>query len=256
MAFKTMTQYDEERFGGFFLLRNDGDYADVIFLYRNKDDVLIGDVHYIKTPDYTGYVHCTERNCPACEKGIRVQSKLFIPLYNITDGEIQFWDRSTRFENQLVQDVFSKYPNPSEFVFRIQRQGVAGDINTKYNIWAVGKNKLMDYNQILLTNNATMPDYYENICKTYSSTELHSILNSFFGGLFTEWGGNCFGLSISTVANYLGKVDLRSYFISNSGDSLNEYGFETIEYADMNTKNGEDISGNIYTVRGNNDIIH
>ena len=178
MAFKTMTQYDEERFGGFFLLRNDGDYADVIFLYRNKDDVLIGDVHYIKTPDYTGYVHCTERNCPACEKGIRVQSKLFIPLYNITDGEIQFWDRSTRFENQLVQDVFSKYPNPSEFVFRIQRQGVAGDINTKYNIWAVGKNKLMDYNQILLTNNATMPDYYENICKTYSSTELHSILNT------------------------------------------------------------------------------
>lgn len=178
MAFKTMTQYDEERFGGFFLLRNDGDYADVIFLYRNKEDVLIGDVHYIKTPDYTGYVHCTERNCPACEKGIRVQSKLFIPLYNITDGEIQFWDRSTRFENQLVQDVFSKYPNPSEFVFRIQRQGVAGDINTKYNIWAVGKNKLMDYNQILLTNNATMPDYYENICKTYSSTELHSILNT------------------------------------------------------------------------------
>lgn len=178
MAFKTMTQYDEERFGGFFLLRNDGDYADVIFLYRNKEDVLIGDVHYIKTPDYTGYVHCTERNCPACEKGIRVQSKLFIPLYNITDGEIQFWDRSVRFENQLVQDVFSKYPNPSEFVFRIQRQGVAGDINTKYNIWAVGKNKLMDYNQILLTNNATMPDYYENICKTYSSTELHSILNT------------------------------------------------------------------------------
>lgn len=178
MAFKTMTQYDEERFGGFFLLRNDGDYADVIFLYRNKDDVLIGDVHYIKTPDYTGYVHCTERNCPACEKGIRVQSKLFIPLYNITDGEIQFWDRSTRFENQLVQDVFSKYPNPSEFVFRIQRQGAAGDINTKYNIWAVGKNKLMDYNQILLTNNATMPDAYENICKTYSSTELHSILNA------------------------------------------------------------------------------
>lgn len=178
MAFKTMTQYDEERFGGFFLLRNDGDYADVIFLYRNKDDVLIGDVHYIKTPDYTGYVHCTERNCPACEKGIRVQSKLFIPLYNITDGEIQFWDRSTRFENQLVQDVFSKYPNPSEFVFRIQRQGAAGDINTKYNIWAVGKNKLMDYNQILLTNNATMPDAYENICKTYCSTELHSILNT------------------------------------------------------------------------------
>lgn len=177
MAFKTMTQYDEERYGGWFLLRNDGDYADVIFLYRNKEDVLIGDVHYIKTPNYSGYVHCTEINCPACEKGIRIQSKLFIPVYNITDGEIQFWDRSIKFENQLVQDVFSKYPNPSEFVFRIQRQGAAGDINTKYNIWAVGKNKLMDYNQILLTNNATMPDYYENICKTYSSTELHSILN-------------------------------------------------------------------------------
>ena len=100
-------------------------------------------------------------------------------------------------------------------------------------------------------------DYKLPLSYYYTSYDwtLHSILNSFFGGLFTEWGGNCFGLSISTVANYLGKVDLRSYFISNSGDSLNEYGFETIEYADMNTKNGEDISGNIYTVRGNNDII-
>lgn len=178
MAFKTMTQYDEERFGKFFMLRNDGDAADVIFLYRGKDDVLIGDVHYIKTPDYTGYVHCTERNCPACEKGIRIQSKLFIPLYNITDGEIQFWDRSVRFETQLVNDVFSKYPNPSEFVFRIQRRGVSGDVNTKYDIFAVGRNKLMDYNTILTKCGVRMPDYYDDICKPYSVAELHQLLNT------------------------------------------------------------------------------
>jgi len=109
MAFKTVKTYNEEKFGGLFLLRNDGDFADVVFLYQSIDDVLVADTHYIKSSEYTGYVHCCGSGCPACAKGIRVQTKLFIPLYNIQDHEIQFWDRTMRFEPQLNQDVFSNH---------------------------------------------------------------------------------------------------------------------------------------------------
>lgn len=178
MAFKTMKQYEEERYGGLFLLRNDHDFADVIFLYRSEEDVLIGDVHYIKSADYTGYVECNGHGCPACAKGIRVQTKLFIPLYNIAENEVQFWDRTARFQNQLVHDVFSRYPNPSEYVFRITREGAAGDVNTKYNITAVGNNKLMSYSEILAKNQIIMPDYMEKICRPYSNPELFTILNT------------------------------------------------------------------------------
>lgn len=178
MAFKSMRSYNEEKFGGLFLLRNDNDFADVIFLYRNLDDVLIADTHYIKSADYSGYVHCCGRGCPACAKGIRVQTKLFIPLYNLTDGQVEFWDRNVRFENQLSSDVFERYPNPSEFVFRITRHGVANDVNTSYQITAVGRNTAESYQEILNKFNIRMPDHYEKICKEISSSELSSMLIS------------------------------------------------------------------------------
>lgn len=177
MAFKKLSTYNEERFGRFFLLRNDGDYADVIFMYRSMDDALEANTHYIKSADYSGYVHCNGRTCPACAKGIRVQPKLFIPLYNITTGQLEFWDRTIRFENQLNIDVFSKYPNPSELVFRIQRHGAAGDVNTTYSIIAVGRNNTASYEEILTKNNASYPEYYENVCKEVSDSEMASMLN-------------------------------------------------------------------------------
>lgn len=178
MAFKTVKSYNEERFGGLFLLRNDGEFADVIFMYKSEDDVLVADTHYIKSPDYSGYVHCCGSGCPACAKGIRVQTKLFIPVYNITQKELQFWDRSMRFENQLASDVFAKFPNPSEFVFRITRHGAAGNIDTTYSITAVGKNTFKTYDQILMENNCKCPDYYSKICKEVSISELSNMLSS------------------------------------------------------------------------------
>ena len=178
MGFKSVTQYNEEKFNGLFLLRNDGDYADVVFLYRGIDDVLVADTHYIKSADYSGYVHCCGRNCPACAKNIRVQTKLFIPLYNISDNEIQFFDRSIRFEQQLTNDVFNNFPNPSEFVFRITRHGVAGDVNTTYAISVAGKNSVKSYDQILREFKATFPDYYENICRDVSAVKLSHMLNA------------------------------------------------------------------------------
>lgn len=178
MAFKSVKQYNEEKYGGKFILQNDQDSADVIFLYQSVNDMLVADVHYIKSPDYNGYVHCNGRGCPACGKGIRVQTKLFIPLYNITAGEIQFWDRTTKFEPQFYSDVFSKFPNPSEYVFKVTRNGASGDINTRYAIQVLASNNVKSYADILLENKINFPDYYENICKNTDAAILSTWLNA------------------------------------------------------------------------------
>ena len=178
MAFKSMEDYNKQRFNGLFTLRDNGDSADVIFLYRSARDCLVADTHYIKSENYSGYVHCCGRGCPACSAGIRIQTKLFIPLYNITNQTVEFWDRNIRFEHQLNRDVFDKYPNPCDYVFRITRHGVANDVNTTYEIQAVARNTHMTYDTILSENGIKFPDYYENICKEVSSMELSSMLSS------------------------------------------------------------------------------
>lgn len=178
MAFKSLKDYNEEKFGGLFLLRNDGDYADVVFLYPREEDVLVGDVHYIKSAEYSGYVQCTGKGCPACAKGIRVQTKLFIPVFNITAGEVQFWDRGIRFEMQLRNDVFKNFPNPTEYVFRVTRHGIANSVDTTYEIVAIGKNGAYPYAQILEENHVEFPKYYENICRDYTSAKLYDLINT------------------------------------------------------------------------------
>ena len=172
MAFKSMTEYNEERYGNMFMLRNDGDSAEVIFMYPSKDAVMMVEAHYIKSDSYSGYTQCLgKRTCPACEQGIRIQNKLFIPVYVIDSGEILFWDRNTRFFQQLDSDVFSKFADPSEFVFRITRHGVAGDFNTRYEISAVAKNNVISYDDILKKLDIKFPDYYNTVCVDWSDSE-------------------------------------------------------------------------------------
>jgi len=176
MAFKSLATYNEEKNGIFFVLPNDGDSAKVTFLYESAQDVLVADVHYIKSSEYSGYVHCPGPGCPACRKGIGVRTKLFIPLFNYDHDRIEFWDRTTYFEPQLNHDIFNKFPNPSEYVFEVIRHGEARSTDTTYEIVGRYKNSSFPYAKILADNNATMPEYYENICKTVSIEELSQML--------------------------------------------------------------------------------
>lgn len=177
MAFKTAKDYNEERYGDMFILRNDGDYADVIFLYQSEKDVLVADTHYVKSDEYSGYVHCLGRGCPACAKGLRTQTKLFIPLYNVRDNSIRFFDRTMRFEPQLQSDVFSRFPNPSEFIWRITRRGAASDVNTKYEIMALGPNNYKSYDQIMSEFHTSFPDHYSHICREIDTSNLSRMLS-------------------------------------------------------------------------------
>lgn len=88
---------------------------------------------------------------------------------------------------------------------------------------------------------------------TYGVT-IESAVNGIGSSLFQNWGGSCFGLSLLAVAEYNGQIDLSSYF-NNNGNTLNEYGFETVENWDFISSSGQNYSGNIYTLQGNDDII-
>lgn len=178
MAFKSLVDYNDEKYGNKFILQNDGDTADVIFLYRQKRDAQVAEAHYIKSAVQSGYFHCIGVGCPACAKGIRVQRKIFIPLYNIKTQQIEFWDRTTKFDAQLERDVFMNFPNPSDYVFRITRHGEPNDINTHYDIRAVAENDLISYDAIMAKFNATFPEYYDNIIKEVSASDMSKMLNN------------------------------------------------------------------------------
>lgn len=184
MGFKSVEQYNEEKYGNKFILQNDGDNADVVFLYKSPQEAVVADTHYIKSAEYSGYVHCCGKGCPACAKQIRVQTKLFIPLYNINDGALQFWDRSTKFSPQLFADVLSKFPNPSEYVFRITRHGVAGDINTRYEINVIAKNTQIVCDTVL---KKPFPEYFEDICKDVPAIMMQSWLDASGGSNLPEY---------------------------------------------------------------------
>ncbi len=179
MAFKSMVSYQEEKRGDLFQLENDGDYADVIFLFRSIDDALMAKVHYVKFSTYSGYVQCLETDdCPICKKGIRTQDKLFIPLFNINRNKIEVFDRTAFFRPQLMKDVFANFPNPSEYVFRITRNGAAHDQNTTYKIEIRGKvANGFDYASILANNgHKDISTVYELVCKDMDKAAIENMI--------------------------------------------------------------------------------
>lgn len=178
MQKRNLNEYLDEKFNGLFRLANDGDHADVVFLYTSDNDMVVGDVHYIKSYDYTGYVSCVGKGCPVCGKGIRVQSKLPVPVYNVTENEIQVWDRNIGFRTTMYNEVFKNYPNPSDYVFSITRHGVAGDINTTYEIKVAGVSNKYNIDDILAMNNTNMDEIYNRFCKDYTKAELKNLLNT------------------------------------------------------------------------------
>lgn len=178
MAFKSVNDYQEAKYAGKFVLQNNGDHESVVFLYRDESEVLVGEgVHYIKSNDYNGYVHCLGRGCPACSKGLRPQTKVFIPLYLPAQDKIVFWERTQKFLPQLHQDVFKAYPDPCNYVFVVTRNGEPGSLDTRYHLEPKYKFS-KSYDEVLAHFNYKFPDFYENICKSVDYDTLSEWVNS------------------------------------------------------------------------------
>lgn len=184
MAFKSMKSFEEDRFGYFLRLASDEESVNAVFLYHNTDEVLMADVHYINSKSYKGYVHCCGDGCPACQKGIRVQQKLFVPVLlfadindNYNENTVLFWDRTINFNRQLQQDVFRRYDCPEDYIFRITRHGGYRDLKTTYSIIAKMNCNSKTVDDTLKAMGVSFPDYYENVVKSVGAADLYDMLS-------------------------------------------------------------------------------
>ena len=183
MAFKSVAQIEKDTYGKFLRLTDDQQWVKGVLLYKSYDDVLSCDVHYVKSKEYSGYVHCCGSSCPACQKGLSRRQKLFIPILVLADlnegydeDTVVFWDRNLSFNHYLKRDVFDKYDNPSDFVVKITRNGEYRDRNTTYSISACAR-FTNDIDTVMESLGVKFPDYYENVVRTVDAATLQDMLS-------------------------------------------------------------------------------
>lgn len=136
---------------GFFQLQDDGDTAEVRFMYETIDDVQLDILHSIDTGKknkfgnpISQYVDCLRTYkdpvdaCPFCREGKTQLARLIIPIYDVDQNKTFIWDRGRKYFKRFTK-MSSRYPNLVSQVFEIERDGVRGDQQTEYTFEAVGQ---------------------------------------------------------------------------------------------------------------------
>ena len=131
--------------GGFFGISEDKGVKRVRFLYNNEDDVEGFSVHKVKIGDKERYVNCLRTykdpidNCPFCRNRESTQVKLFIPVYNIDEDQIQIWDRGKKMFEKMssICSRYAKKDNLVQHIFEVERHGKPKDTSTTYEIYEV-----------------------------------------------------------------------------------------------------------------------
>ena len=140
-------RYGGQGGGGFFSLKDDGDTAEVRFLYNGIDDVQGMSVHTIKEKvngkEIRRYVNCLREynqpidDCPFCKAGYPVQAKLFVPIYDVASDTTKTWERGKKFFAK-ISHLCSRYSKKGEplvsHIFEVSRIGKAGDQTTTYEV--------------------------------------------------------------------------------------------------------------------------
>lgn len=151
---------DADKYGGnggggsFFKLENDKDVARVQLLGNDMNDFPGYSVHEIEVNDKKRYVNCLrEYNdpvevCPFCAAKKKLVAKLFIPLYNIDEDEIQVWERGKKFFATL-SSYCARNPEVVSVVTEIERNGKPKSTDTTYMLYATKdvpeRDKLEDF---------------------------------------------------------------------------------------------------------------
>ena len=128
---------------GFFSLANDGDVAKVRFMYNKLEDIEGVAVHQIEVNGKKRYVNCLREygkpvdDCPFCKSGMFVNAKLFIPVYDVENGQVKIWERGKKFFGKMAS-LCTRYASKEDLVshiFEIERHGKKGDTQTTYEIY-------------------------------------------------------------------------------------------------------------------------
>lgn len=129
----------------FFTLKDDGDVATVRFLYEDENgaDIDYFLVHEVEIDSKKRYVSCTAvddeghknpEDCPLCMAGKRAQEKLFLQLYDETDGKLKIWERGKNFVSKIVTYI-NRYKSLVTVAIEIERKGKKGDTKTTYEFF-------------------------------------------------------------------------------------------------------------------------
>lgn len=131
---------------GFLSLKNDGDEAIVRIMHDSVEDFDIVTIHPITLGGKFRSVSCVRGprdpmdNCPLCKKGAKIQTKIFIHMIQYVtndNGQIEskpvVWERSIGYATKLKNDI-DEYGPLSNCIFKIKRNGAAGDMKTTYDM--------------------------------------------------------------------------------------------------------------------------
>ena len=145
------SNYGGQGGSGFFQINADKEIKQVRFLYNSAEDVEGISVHKVTVNGKDRYVNCLRAYndpidmCPFCRedkagrKGMNVQARLFVPVYNIEEDAVQIWDRGkTMFEK--MAGLCARYATKRNFVNNIldvQRFGAPKDKQTTYEMYFV-----------------------------------------------------------------------------------------------------------------------
>lgn len=177
---------DVDNYGGnggssFFSLKNDGDVARVRFLYNTMEDVVGYAVHQITIDGKSRYVNCLrsyndpKSKCPFCEANNFQRAKLYIPLYDIDEGEVKVWERGKNFF-QKMSAICARYSNATtplvSHTFDIERHGKKGDTSTVYEVYETG------VDETTLEDLPEVPEVLGSIILDKSEEEMREFLDT------------------------------------------------------------------------------
>ena len=145
--------YQSSLNGEWFSLKNDKDVARVQFMMNTLDDLDVFACHRVKIGDKERYVDCLRTydepidKCPFCAAGIPVKPVHFVIMYQHDDNKVKIWERGRNFIAKL-QSLCNRYQPLSEYVFEIERNGKAGDMATRYEIYPMDRVDPVDLTEI------------------------------------------------------------------------------------------------------------
>lgn len=133
----------------FFSLKNNRDEAIVRFAFDTLDQLEFVTVHNVSVGGKYRKANCPRGlfdgadKCPLCQAKMPVQQRVFVKLiqYNLDQRDprgkptyvAKIWERSANYAKTL-QSYINNYGNLSDYVFKIVRNGNAGDTKTTYDI--------------------------------------------------------------------------------------------------------------------------
>lgn len=134
---------------GFFGLKNHRDEAIVRFAFNSLDELEFVTVHNVSVNGKYRKANCIRElnepveKCPLCQANISLQQRVFVKLiqYDLETKDAngrptysaKVWERSANFAKTL-QTFINEYGTLSDYVFKIVRNGNAGDMKTTYEV--------------------------------------------------------------------------------------------------------------------------